>query len=222
MLNLSNKILSISTKAVPLLHYSSAQCSNRDKIAKFLNLSQFFTYAIMLFSIFTCKLIGLELFGVLQLSYFSLSMQDFIIYYLSPIAQFKIFNGLNIDLIHENQQLPYNVSILRLSVLFINNCNLMVFLLFLHLSICLITFLISRRLRSNRLRSVCLTFLKQGFITLLLFSLFNLSYSTGLDYRYAVPSDEGYLLSKVFMGATLATITIFCFALEVSGPQHYG
>ena len=53
----------------------------------------------MFFGIFSCKIVGLELFGVLQLAYFTLSSHDFLNLYLSPLISFKTFNGLNLKLV---------------------------------------------------------------------------------------------------------------------------
>ncbi len=40
-------------------------------------------------SLFSCKIVGLELFGVLQLSYFTIASHNFINVYLSPMLKLK-------------------------------------------------------------------------------------------------------------------------------------
>lgn len=57
------------------------------------------SYILLVVSLLSCKIIGLELFGVLQLSYFALIEHDFIILYLQPLTKFRTFNGLNLILL---------------------------------------------------------------------------------------------------------------------------
>ena len=60
---------------------------------------QIISYVILFLSLFSCKIIGLELLGVLQLAYFSLGSYDFLNLYLEPMTKCKIFNGINIKLV---------------------------------------------------------------------------------------------------------------------------
>lgn len=68
---------------------------------------------------------GLELFGVLQVAYFSLGSQDWLNIYLEPLTQFRSFNGLNIVLFTDEGQLPPNLSIMQVNSSFFNNFNIM-------------------------------------------------------------------------------------------------
>lgn len=56
------------------------------------------SYVMLVISILSCKIVGLELFGVLQLAYFSLNQNQFLNVYLLALTKFKSFNGLNIEL----------------------------------------------------------------------------------------------------------------------------
>jgi ABC-type Na+ efflux pump permease subunit len=53
---------------------------------------------ILIFGIFVGKIVGLELFGVLQLSFISLISYEKLNINLMPLSQFKIFNGFQISL----------------------------------------------------------------------------------------------------------------------------
>lgn len=46
---------------------------------------QYIGYSVLLASLLSCKIVGLELFGVLQLSYFSLAEHSFLNVYLAPL-----------------------------------------------------------------------------------------------------------------------------------------
>ena len=71
--------------------------------------AQIISYAILIVSILSCKIVGLELFGVLQLSYFTLSSHSFLNVYLAPLTKFKTFNGLNLDITSETAKLPDSI-----------------------------------------------------------------------------------------------------------------
>lgn len=54
------------------------------------------SYAILIASILSCKIVGLELFGVLQIAYFTLSSHSYLNIYLEPLTKFRSLNGLNL------------------------------------------------------------------------------------------------------------------------------
>lgn len=64
--------------------------------------------------------------------------------------------------------------------------------------------------------------LKQGFITLVLFNIFNIAYSAGVHWKYAVPTDEGYILSSIVLFGTLAAMVISVAAMELTEKDDYG
>lgn len=86
----------------------------------------------------------MELFGVLQLSYFTLSAHSFLNIYLAPLAKFGTFNGLNIAITQESTILPENYQKLNISSNFLNNCNIMLFLLLAELIVSFIIYMIGR------------------------------------------------------------------------------
>lgn len=67
---------------------------------------QYTSYVALLASVFTCKIIGLELFGVLQLAYFSLAEHSFLNIYLAPLLKLSSFNGFNVGLLPETSSVP--------------------------------------------------------------------------------------------------------------------
>lgn len=64
--------------------------------------AEYISYGLLIASLLSCKIVGLELFGVLQLSYFTLSSHSFLNIYLQPLTKFRTFNGLNINFTPEN------------------------------------------------------------------------------------------------------------------------
>lgn len=132
----------------------------------------------------SCKIVGLELFGVLQLAYFSLVSYDFLGLYMEPLTKFKIFNGLNIPFITEPDQ-PPAFQLLNFSTNILNNCNIMFFVMIGELVISLFLYLISKLTLIHKLNRLSLHMLKQGFITILLFNIFNLSFSAGAHLKFS-------------------------------------
>lgn len=70
-------------------------------------------------------------------------------------------------------------------VTFLNNCNLMYFLLIFELFISVLLFIIHKISRFEKLRDVSLRLMKQGFVTLLIFNCYNFSFSTGTHFNYS-------------------------------------
>jgi len=58
--------------------------------------------------------------------------------------------------------------------------------------------------------------MKQGFITLVIFNIFNISFSAGVHWKYANPNDDGYILSSIILYGTIVAMIMAVFALELS------
>lgn len=91
------------------MFYSSIQCKDSDNIGKATTSFGVLSYIALLMSLLTCKIVGLELFGVLQLAYFSLSLQSFMNIYIAPLVGLRTMNGLNIEFAHEKNTLPISI-----------------------------------------------------------------------------------------------------------------
>lgn len=91
--------LSASTvnPAVPAIDYSLEQCQNAEKLQTLSNSIVYSSYGLLFVSMFCGKIIGLELFGVLQLAFFNLAENDYINLYLSPLLNWKMTNGFNLE-----------------------------------------------------------------------------------------------------------------------------
>jgi hypothetical protein len=67
-----------------------------------------------------------------------------------------------------------------------------------------------------------LNLLKQGLITLILFNAFNISFSAGVHWRYADPTDEYYMRSSILMGLSLLLIVFGTVTMQFTNQQTYG
>jgi len=77
------------------------------------------------------KIIGLELFGVLQLAYFSVGSIDSVNVLLSPLMNMKGLNGYSQPISHsKSEDLPRRVKEIRHYPSFLDNFNVMFLLMF--------------------------------------------------------------------------------------------
>lgn len=83
----------------------------------------------MFFAIISVKIVGLELFGVLQLAFFNLADNKFVNLYLSPLLGWKYLNGFNLDLTNIQNSVPENVQAIKYNNSFISNINIMFLIL---------------------------------------------------------------------------------------------
>ena len=82
-----------------------------ETVQKILEVVQIMSYVMLFLGIVpSCKIVGLEMFGILQLAYFDLAHNDFFNIAISPLAKFKSFNGINLSISDEVSPVPPNLS----------------------------------------------------------------------------------------------------------------
>ena len=136
----------------------------------------------MFLSLLSVKIVGLELFGVLQLAYFNLADNEYVNLYLSPLLDWKYLNGYNINF-GSGSIVPANVQAIQYSSSFISNINIMFLILFLELLASFLMMILAKKVPF--LRKINRFFFQQIFITLFLFNSFNIAFSAGLHFKYA-------------------------------------
>ena len=160
-----------------------------EKIYTGLVIGSYFTF---LLSMFTNKIVGLEMMGVLQVAFFVLADFDFLHPLLAPLIYFKYVNGFNMKLNLNGVKLPIPVQALDYNSEFMNNVNIMLLLPAACLLISLILYLIGRfGTPSESKVSVLLwskKLLKQYLLTAVMFSTYNIAFSTGIQTRYSSAS----------------------------------
>lgn len=106
----------------------------------------------------TAKINGLELMGVLQLAYFSLAQQEQVNVLLEPFMRMKNVNGFNADFINEDENaLPDQLSSLGIRSLFLSNCNVMLLLIILELTVAGVLLGLSRLLSCFSEKLACIS-----------------------------------------------------------------
>lgn len=118
----------ITNDAVPDLLYSEEECQSKNNVKSLTEAIAIISYFIMFFSLISIKIVGLELFGVLQLAYFNLSDHDFVNLYLSPLLSWRYLNGFNFNLnnlLSQPNTVPLNVQAIEYGSSFMANINVM-------------------------------------------------------------------------------------------------
>lgn len=83
---------------VPLVYYSTEDCATRDSVETVAKALEYSTYAVMALSMAPAKIVGLELFGVLQLGHLSVGNLDEVNIMMSPLLKMKGVQGFSLSL----------------------------------------------------------------------------------------------------------------------------
>lgn len=145
------------------------------------------SYATLILTMLPGKIIGLELFGVLQLAYFSIGSIDSVNVLLSPLMNMKGLNGYSQPITEsKNKDLPRRVKEIKHYSSFLDNFNVMFLLMFVELFIGAVIYVFTKitGLSSKTLSKIANILLKEVFLTLVLFNCLNISYSFAIYYRY--------------------------------------
>lgn len=120
------------TNNIPAVHNDAVGCTSKIDSEKTFQFIEIAGYIILLLSVLPCKIVGLELFGVLQLAFFVLGGIDMVNVRLSPLMGMKGLNGYSFPLPASSSSgnLPKRVvAIGYTSSNFLDNCNAMLILL---------------------------------------------------------------------------------------------
>jgi hypothetical protein len=111
---------------------------------------------------------------------------------------------------------------MQVNASFINNFNIMLLLLIVEFLVGLVMYVVAIKTNREKLRQIALRLMKQGFITLVLFNIFNIAFSAGVHWKYASPSDPGYAGSSFVLYGTLLAMVAAVIAMELTGKDEYG
>ena len=70
---------------------------------------------------------------------------------------------------------------------FLNNFNIVLFLTLFELVLSIFLLIIARALNNGKLKNIALYLLKEGSLTLIMFSSFAISFFAGIHWKYASP-----------------------------------
>ena len=174
---------------------------------------EYSSYGVLILSALPCKIVGLELFGVLQLAFISLGSIDNINLMQSPLAKIKGVNGLNLDIGGDSTArllqvfTSERINAIDYRANFIRNCNLMFCLVVGIIVLSFVLYLVARICRQcvPCLHSFSQRIFKELLLTLILFNQLNFAYTAGIHFHYAPEADSLYTLGTL---AAIASIII--------------
>ncbi len=150
------------------------------------------SYGVLALTAIPCKIVGLELFGVLQLAFFALGSQDGINLMLTPLLALKESNGYAFSSVAKTEEnVPSRINGINYDSSFINNCNLMMAVLVAEAILALSFYGLSLLIAAyaSSLAQIAARLIKEVLLTLILFNAFNLAYSAALQFNYSSPDE---------------------------------
>ena len=213
----------VPTNNLPAVYYQNETYQEVKKMDYAFKGSVYASYGVLTIGLFVDKVVGVELFGVLQFAYISVSNLNYVQPLLSPLMNFSMVNGYNPQIVSSDpSKLPNRIRSIGYTVDFLNNINAMLgmFLAWIFLSGTL--YLIGsfvEKLR-ERLQSAAKHMLKQYLLTMIVFNSFNVAYSLGLQLKYNM--GDSSVLNLVACSLALATFVAIILAMYLTDAKEYG
>lgn len=199
---------------VALVYYPSNQYQHYFNSQNTFMAVEILSYIVLFLSIIPAKIVAIELFGVLQLAYFCLANLDQVNVVLSPLMGMNSLNGYNI-MQSDSSAVPSRVGSLDYSSTFLSNCNIMLLLIliltFVGVVFLALGFIFAKF--SETFFSISKYILKQFLLGLVLFNIFNLSFSVSLHLLYANSSQPSYSVSTFLVVAVIILLGTMGVAL---------
>lgn len=102
------------------------------------------SYATLFLSLFTNKIVGLEMMGVLQVAFFVLADYTFLHPLLAPLRFLRYVNGYNHKVVGHNENVPIPLKAIDYNEHYLSNINVMLLIPILYLATSLSLFMIGR------------------------------------------------------------------------------
>jgi hypothetical protein len=151
-------IVVVPSNNVQATYLDPDQCKERSSLMVASSAVLYMSYGVLIMSALPAKIIGLELFGVLQLAYISLGSIDQLNVMLAPLLALQGSNGLSIPLVHsQKSELPRRIKGINYYPDFLDNFNVMLLLMVCEFFIAIIFYLITKIIKN-----VCETLIKVG------------------------------------------------------------
>jgi len=188
---------------------------------------------VLILSALPAKIVGLELFGVLQLTFLSLGSIDHLNPLQASLTKLSSSNGLNLKIddkeptntrrLQSSARTSSRVQTIGYASNFLRNCNLMFMLVGLVMVISFVLYLLTCCLKSYTcLYGLTRRLLKELLLTLILFNCFNFAYCAGLHFSYADPNDSLYVLGTVAAICAILIPLMMIGALQCTEEIGFG
>jgi hypothetical protein len=91
------------TNNLQLIYYDEATCSTKAGMQTLTTAVEYASYGTLIASALPCKIVGLELFGVLQLAHINVGNMDYVNTMMTPLMGLKGVQGFTANLGQENK-----------------------------------------------------------------------------------------------------------------------
>lgn len=144
------------------------------------------SYGLFFLGMFCDKVIGVELFGVLQLAYLCVSDINNVQPLLSPLMNMSIVNGYNPPLFDQHANVPRRIRVIGYCEEFLNNFSVMLALILVEIIAALGVLAVGKVIPAygERCRAIAMRMLKEYLMMLTVFNSLNLAYSLGIEATY--------------------------------------
>jgi hypothetical protein len=189
-----------SVNSIPLKYHKDDVCSTKEIVNTNLDTITYASYGMLALSALPAKVVGLELFGVIQLSFLSLGSMDHLNPLHSSFTKLSFSNGFRMKLdkkeptnsrrLQTTASTSNQVQTIGYAANFLRNCNIMFLIVAAAIVVSFLLYLLTCFCSS----SPCFYFfsrrlLKEVLLTLILFNCFNFAFCAGLHFTYADPAD---------------------------------
>lgn len=163
---------------------------------------------------FCDKVIGVELFGVLQLAYLSVSDLNSVQPLLSPLMNMSIVNGYNPEILQKDTYgMPKRVREIGYDTVFINNFGVMFALVLVDIVVAVgvltVGYLVPKY--NETTKNIAKRMLKEYLLMLVTFNSLNIAYSVGVSTSYSKANDSFYIMNLALgFGSLLLPLGIVC------------
>lgn len=93
-----------STNNVQLIHYDEKTCKTKATLQEVTKAVEYASYGALILSALPCKIVGLELFGVLQLAHINVGNMDYVNTLMTPLMGMKGVHGFTLGLGQEKSK----------------------------------------------------------------------------------------------------------------------
>jgi hypothetical protein len=215
------------TNNILAIYYEADVCKSTSSLKKIASFIEYGSYAAMLLSVLPCKIVGLELTGVIQLAFFSLGSIDHVNIMMSPMMGMKGINGYAMSigndpsksrLLQTQTLTPSRINSIGYQANFLRNCNVMLILVVTVIIVGFSLYYLAYCLEScaKSFTKVSKRLIKEVLLTLILFNCLNFAYSAGIHFRYAAHNDDLYLFGTLAAVATLLIPVMMAVGLSVT------
>ena len=188
------------TNSLSLSHHGNDVCSTKEIVNTYLDSFEYVSIGVLVLSSLPAKIVGLELYGVIQLTFLSLGSMDHLNPLHSSFTKLSFSNGYRLKLdqkeptdsrrLQTSALTPNRVQTIGYASNFLRNCNLMFLIvaavMVVSFLLYLLTFCCSK---CPCLATLARRLFKEVLLTLTLFNCFNFAYCAGVHFSYADSAD---------------------------------